>query len=156
MYAFVPWVAFWSQGGSTIQDQSWLKVGVSSQPGDCRTLNTTFKAKVARTDIARTIGLSGRSTPLARDEAMLFVFDAPEPVSFWMKNTLIPIDIHFFDAKGNLLRSLHMPVEKDPANPMKSYESGKPALTALEVAPGAIKSVKPLVSKLCVETLPSQ
>ena len=73
-----------------------------------------------------------------------------------MKNTHIPIDIHYFDAKGKLIQSHQMRVEKDPANPKQAYDSVKPAVTALEVAPGSLKDAKPLQAILCVDTLPTQ
>lgn len=36
------------------------------------------------------------------DEGMLFVFDRPQQMSFWMRNTLIPLDIGYFEAGGEL------------------------------------------------------
>ena len=46
---------------------------------------------------------------------MVFVFERPENGSFWMKNTLIPLSIAFFDADGRILRILDMePCEADP------------------------------------------
>lgn len=93
-----------------------------------------------------------RAEPLAKDEAMIFVFDRPESANFWMKDTLIPLDIHFFNAKGVLTNSHSMPVEKNPAEPSKTYPSKGPISTALEVAPGAIKNSRP-GQALCVQTL---
>ena len=37
------------------------------------------------------------------DHGMLFLFNQPEPRSFWMRNTRIPLDLGYFDASGRLL-----------------------------------------------------
>jgi uncharacterized protein len=50
--------------------------------------------EVARTSEEQEIGLMYR-TDLAANRGMLFVFSPPRPVSFWMKNTLIPLDMIF-------------------------------------------------------------
>jgi uncharacterized membrane protein (UPF0127 family) len=54
--------------------------------------NTCFRVELADTDAKRTKGLMDRSV-LPQDQGMLFVFDRDEKYSFWMKNTLIPLDI---------------------------------------------------------------
>lgn len=46
-------------------------------------------------------GLMGRRE-LARDRGMLFVYRQPSPMSFWMRNTPLPLDIGFFNAAGEL------------------------------------------------------
>ena len=46
-------------------------------------------------------GLMERSN-LGRDEGMLFIYDKPQRMSFWMHNTPTPLDIGFFDAAGVL------------------------------------------------------
>ena len=46
-------------------------------------------------------GLMHRDS-LAKDHGMLFLFDYPDQVSFWMRNTRIPLDIAYFDASGRL------------------------------------------------------
>jgi hypothetical protein len=50
--------------------------------------------EVARTPQEQAMGLMYR-TSLAPDRGMLFSFDPPQPVSFWMKNTIIPLDMVF-------------------------------------------------------------
>ncbi|MBM3872311.1 MAG: DUF192 domain-containing protein [Verrucomicrobia bacterium] len=46
-------------------------------------------------------GLMGRRT-LAADEGMVFLFPKPQRLSFWMRNTPLPLDIGYFDAAGRL------------------------------------------------------
>ena len=41
-------------------------------------------------------------TSMGTDEGMLFVFDRPQPMGFWMRNCEIPLDIGYFDASGEL------------------------------------------------------
>jgi uncharacterized protein len=55
--------------------------------------------EVARTEAEREHGLMNR-TSLAPHTGMVFVFDQDAPVEFWMKNTLIPLDMVFVGADG--------------------------------------------------------
>src|SRR5690606_11790341 len=52
----------------------------------------TFRVEMARTEAEQERGLMFR-TELAADRGMLFPYDPPTPVSFWMKNTYIPLDM---------------------------------------------------------------
>lgn len=63
--------------------------------------NVPFKAQVAVFDSEKMRGLMYRET-LAENNGMVFVYDSPTQASFWMKNTLIPLDIGFFDKNGVL------------------------------------------------------
>lgn len=55
-----------------------------------------FNVKEARTEEEKEKGLQGVKE-LPENEGMLFIFDPPEDVSMWMKNTLIPLDIVFIN-----------------------------------------------------------
>ena len=61
-----------------------------------------FKVEVADTDATREKGLMFRKA-LAADRGMLFDFKAPRPVAFWMKNTLIPLDLLFIAPDGHVI-----------------------------------------------------
>lgn len=67
---------------------------------------------------------------------MLFEFADDAPRSFWMKNTLVPLDITFFTSTGTWVSSFRMePCVEDPC---ASYPSGGPAMYALELPAGGI------------------
>lgn len=59
--------------------------------------------EVARTDAQRERGLMDR-TSVAPHTGMIFVFDRDQPVDFWMKNTLVPLDMIFVAAGGTVRR----------------------------------------------------
>lgn len=75
-------------------------------------------------------GLMHRKT-LGQDAGMLFVYPSPEPRSFWMENTSIPLSIAFLDETGRILNIEDM----DPFDRTSTPSAGD-ALYALEVNQG--------------------
>jgi uncharacterized membrane protein (UPF0127 family) len=88
---------------------------------------------VADTPALRARGLMG-VTDLGALDGMLFVWSEDVTGGFWMKDTLIPLDIAFFSADGSLVDVLSMvPCEEDPC---PSYRPSGPYRMAIEVETG--------------------
>lgn len=65
-----------------------------------------FTVELALTLDQQARGLMFRET-LEDDRGMLFLYDVPQPLSFWMKNTLIPLDIVYIAGDGHILNIRH-------------------------------------------------
>ena len=77
-----------------------------------------FKLEVADTDEKRLNGLMGREI-LPENTGMLFDFIEPDYYSMWMKNTLIPLDMIFFNEDGRVIKTTanRIPMTEDLINP---------------------------------------
>jgi uncharacterized membrane protein (UPF0127 family) len=61
-----------------------------------------YNVEVARTEEEKVKGLQEKES-LGEDEGMLFVYDKPQEIAFWMKDTAIPLDIVFMDEDGEVI-----------------------------------------------------
>jgi uncharacterized membrane protein (UPF0127 family) len=83
-------------------------------------------------------------TDLGDLDGMLFVFDTPTSGAFWMKNTLIPLDIAFFRDDGSLVAVLDM-VPCGDQEPCPTYGPGEDYQYALEAPAGDLIGLDPSV-----------
>lgn len=98
-----------------------------------------FQIEVARTDAEHERGLMSRES-LPADHGMLFVFSSSSRYSFWMKNTLIPLDIIWLDENGKVVYI------KESAQPCKvsaceSFVPDNAAKYVLELNAGKTKEI---------------
>jgi uncharacterized protein len=92
--------------------------------------------QVADTPTERQTGLMGRES-LPPYDGMAFVWEEPLVTTFWMKDTLIPLSIAFWDSDGRIISILEMdPCTEDPC---PSYGPGEPFVGAVEVARGTFE-----------------
>lgn len=71
------------------------------------------------------------------DRAMIFVYDPPQRVAMWMKNTLIPLDMLFVDAGGCVVK-VH---EQARPHSLDSIESGAPVALVVEIKGGEARAL---------------
>jgi uncharacterized membrane protein (UPF0127 family) len=90
-----------------------------------------LKVEVAEDDRSRERGLMWR-TSLKDDEGMIFVFPAESVQTFWMKNTLIPLDMLFIGRDGRVVGI----VERAEPKTLSPRTVGLPSLYVLEVPGG--------------------
>lgn len=97
----------------------------------------SFEVEIADTPTSRAQGLMYRRS-LAAGTGMLFIYESPQIVSFWMRNTFIPLDIIFIDARG-VIRHIHPDARPLDETPIPGALVGDPAperLMVLEIGGG--------------------
>ncbi len=115
---------------ATVLSLSTAGVTIKTQGG-----NRSFTVEVADDPVEMEVGLMHRKV-MADDHGMIFLFGAPpRVVSFWMKNTLIPLDMLFVDENGTISHIHHnaKPLDLTPIS------SEKPVTTVIEINAGLAK-----------------
>ncbi len=118
------------QGGNDLDSMSTAKLSIGE---------TEFQTWIANTDEEREKGLmfveaeQMQSLEDGTERGMLFVFEREKSLNFWMKDTIIPLDIAYARSDGTIVKILTMtPLDTRPYQ----YPSGEPARYALEVNAG--------------------
>jgi uncharacterized membrane protein (UPF0127 family) len=93
----------------------------------------SIDVEVADEGFERRAGLMGR-TNLPAGAGMAFLFPEPTDASFWMKDTLVPLSIAFWDEGGAIVAILDM--QPCPDHECPSYDPGVDFVGALEVNQG--------------------
>jgi uncharacterized membrane protein (UPF0127 family) len=94
-----------------------------------------FAVEIADDDAERARGLMFRDA-LAPDAGMLFVHDSEQPQAYWMKNTKIPLDILYFDARRKLVSVQRRVPPCSAGDRCPPYPSEGSALYVLELNAG--------------------
>jgi uncharacterized membrane protein (UPF0127 family) len=104
-------------------------VSISTASG----VEARFVVEIARTPAERSRGLMHRDR-LDAEEGMLFVYEAEQPVTMWMRDTRIPLDMVFIGAEGTIvkIRERAVPFSEEIIN------SEKPVIAVLEVNGGTV------------------
>jgi hypothetical protein len=92
-----------------------------------------IQAELAVSPQEQSVGMMNRRT-MGANEGMLFVYEQPHRLCFWMRNTLIPLTIAYIDGEGRIVNTADMqPLDESP------HCSEKPVRFALEMNQGWFK-----------------
>ena len=118
-------------GQQSVPAPSAVEAGTAAVLVPAKGKTVTFRVEVARTPEERERGLMYRDR-LAPDAGMLFTFEAPTDLTFWMKNTFIPLDMIFMDGGRKILGI----VDNAPPRSLASRGIGQPSQYVLEINGG--------------------
>lgn len=119
--------------GLLLGNAGWAQQGASFSVTTLNIGINVIRAEVAATPQQREQGLMFREK-LGQNEGMVFVFDQPQQVCMWMKNTLIPLSVAFIDEDGKIVN-----VEEMKPQTLDSHCAKKKVPFALEMPPGWFK-----------------
>lgn len=110
--------------------QPWVELG-----------GQRYSVELAKDDAERARGLMFRDS-MEQDHGMLFIHDAQEPQSYWMKNTKIPLDILYFDNDRKLVSQQRDVPPCSLGDACPPYPSDAPARYVLELNAGQAERLK--------------
>jgi len=95
-----------------------------------------FEVEIADTDEKRTVGLMYRRS-LRENAGMLFLYEPPQPIAMWMRNTYIPLDMVFISPDNKV----HRIVERTEPFSLQTIPSGGTVKGILEVNAGVAAKI---------------
>lgn len=113
-----------------------IQLCIDIKEGDSIKSTQSFDVEVAATPAEQSRGLMFR-TNLDDDKGMIFPYQAPQILSFWMKNTVISLDIIFINPDGTIANIARDTVPYS----LDSVSSINPAIAVLEVRAGLTKEL---------------
>lgn len=114
------------------------KNGVFGKTATLKVGKQTFHLEVADTPQKRQLGLSNR-TSLAQDRGMIFLFDQPEYVSFWMKDMHFPLDMIFVNNTKVVTVDENVPPPSSTNENLPIYQPEEPVNRVIELPAGSAK-----------------
>lgn len=116
--------------GPEARAQSFEALTIATKSG----ARHSFEVEVSRNDADRAQGLMYRRT-MPAERGMLFDFGRVEPVSMWMQNTYLPLDMLFIRRDGSVARIAE---DTEPLS-TRTIPSGEPVLGVLELNAGTTR-----------------
>ncbi|MBB3019331.1 hypothetical protein FHR70_002396 [Microvirga lupini] len=123
----LPALGFVALMASAVYAQALETLSIATQGGQ----KQSFRVEVARNDADRAQGLMFRRS-MPADQGMLFDFGRVEPVSMWMQNTYLSLDMLFIRPDGTIAR---IAANTEPLS-TRTIPSGEPVLAVLELNAG--------------------
>jgi uncharacterized membrane protein (UPF0127 family) len=123
----LPALAFLVLVAGAVYAQAFESLSIVTQGGQ----RQAFRVEVARNDADRAQGLMFRRA-MPADQGMLFDFARIQPVSMWMQNTYLPLDMLFIRPDGTIAR---IAANTEPLS-TRTIPSGEPVLAVLELNAG--------------------
>ena len=113
---------------SSASNSQMLPIGAKAKMG-----NETIELEVARSPQQQAMGLMNRSS-LPKNRGMLFEFGTPRYSRFWMKNTLIPLDMIFLS--DGEIKAIFVNVPPCTSDPCENYGPSMQIDRVIELAGG--------------------